>query len=35
MTHPVSIPTNTGDGLHMPMRADAMLGNMREAWWMP
>ncbi len=35
MTHPVSIPTNTGDGLKMAMRAGAMLGNMREAWWMP
>ena len=27
--------TNTGDGLRMAMRAGAMLGNMREAWWMP
>jgi len=35
MTHPVSIGTNTGDGLRMAMRAGAMLGNMREAWWMP
>jgi len=35
MTHPVSISTNTGDGLKMAMRAGAMLGNMREAWWMP
>jgi 3-oxosteroid 1-dehydrogenase len=35
MTHPVSIDTNTGDGLRMAMRAGAMLGNMREAWWMP
>jgi len=35
MTHPVSIATNTGDGLRMAMRAGAMLGNMREAWWMP
>lgn len=35
MTHPVSIETNTGDGLRMAMRAGAMLGNMREAWWMP
>jgi 3-oxosteroid 1-dehydrogenase len=35
MTHPVSIQTNTGDGLRMVMRAGAMLGNMREAWWMP
>lgn len=31
----VSVPTNTGDGLRMCMRAGAMLGNMREAWWMP
>ncbi|AUW58922.1 oxidoreductase [Sphingobium sp. SCG-1] len=35
MTHPVSIKTNTGDGLRMAMRVGAMLGNMREAWWMP
>lgn len=35
MTHSVSIQTNTGDGLRMAMRAGAMLGNMREAWWMP
>ena len=35
MTHPVSIETNTGDGLRMAMKAGAMLGNMREAWWMP
>lgn len=35
LTHPVSIPTNTGDGLKMAMRVGAMLGNMREAWWMP
>ena len=33
MTHPVSITTNTGDGLRMAMKAGAMLGNMREAWW--
>jgi 3-oxosteroid 1-dehydrogenase len=31
----VSIGTNTGDGLKMAMRAGAMLGSMREAWWMP
>ena len=31
----VSIRTNTGDGLKMAMKAGAMLGNMREAWWMP
>jgi hypothetical protein len=35
LTHPVSIKTNTGDGLKMAMRVGAMLGNMREAWWMP
>ena len=28
-----SVPTNTGDGLKMAMRVGAMLGNMREAWW--
>jgi len=35
LTHPVGIKTNEGDGLKMAMRAGAMLGNMREAWWMP
>lgn len=35
MTHPVSIQTNEGDGLKMAMKAGAMLGNMREAWWVP
>ena len=35
LTHPVSIQTNTGDGLKMAMRIGARLGNMREAWWMP
>jgi 3-oxosteroid 1-dehydrogenase len=30
-----SVPTNTGDGLRMAMRAGAALGNMREAWWVP
>ncbi|MDP9181435.1 MAG: FAD-dependent oxidoreductase [Actinomycetota bacterium] len=35
LTHPVSVPTNTGDGLYMAMKAGAMLGNMREAWWLP
>lgn len=35
LTHPVSIRTNTGDGLRMAMKAGAMLANMREAWWMP
>ncbi|TAL00305.1 MAG: FAD-dependent oxidoreductase [Rhodospirillaceae bacterium] len=33
MTHPVTPRTNTGDGLKMAMKAGAMLGNMREAWW--
>ena len=35
MTHPVSIQTNTGDGLKMAMKAGAALSNMREAWWIP
>lgn len=35
LTHPVSVRTNTGDGLKMVMKAGAMLGNMREAWWAP
>ena len=35
LTSPVSIRTNTGDGLRMAMKAGAMLGTMREAWWMP
>jgi 3-oxosteroid 1-dehydrogenase len=35
MSHPVSIETNTGDGLLMAMKAGAMLSNMREAWWIP
>lgn len=30
-----SVPTNTGDGLRMAMKAGAALGNMREAWWVP
>lgn len=29
------VPTNTGDGLRMAMRIGAMLGGMREAWWIP
>jgi succinate dehydrogenase/fumarate reductase flavoprotein subunit len=33
--HPPSLPTNTGDGLKMAMKAGARLGNMREAWWVP
>ena len=35
LTHPVSVKTNTGDGLYMSMKAGAMLSNMREAWWIP
>lgn len=35
MDRPVSVPTNTGDGLRMAMRIGAGLGNMREAWWVP
>ena len=35
MTHPVSVPTNTGDGLRMAMRIGASLSNMPEAWWVP
>lgn len=35
LTHPVSVKTNTGDGLYMAMKAGAMLSNMREAWWIP
>ena len=35
LTMPVSPRTNQGDGLRMAMRAGAMLGNMREAWWIP
>ena len=33
--YPAGVPTNTGDGLRMSMKAGAMLGNMREAWWVP
>lgn len=33
--YPAGVPTNTGDGLRMAMRVGAMLGNMREAWWVP
>ncbi|WP_457967028.1 FAD-dependent oxidoreductase [Arthrobacter sp. D1-29] len=32
---PASIPTNTGDGLRMALKAGAALQNMREAWWIP
>lgn len=35
MERPVSIETNTGDGLTMSMRIGAALGNMQEAWWVP
>jgi succinate dehydrogenase/fumarate reductase flavoprotein subunit len=35
LERPVSIETNTGDGLRMAMRAGAALGNMQEAWWVP
>jgi 3-oxosteroid 1-dehydrogenase len=35
MTHPVSVQTNTGDGLLMAMRVGASLSNMPEAWWVP
>lgn len=35
LTHPVSVKTNTGDGLYMAMKVGAQLSNMREAWWMP
>jgi len=33
LDRPVSVPTNTGDGLRMAMRLGVSLGNMREAWW--
>ena len=35
LERPVSIETNTGDGLKMAMRAGASIGNMQEAWWVP
>lgn len=35
LERPVSIETNTGDGLTMAMRAGAAIGNMQEAWWCP
>lgn len=35
IAHPPGVPTNTGDGLRMVMRVGAMLGAMREAWWVP
>ena len=33
LERPVSVPTNTGDGLRMAMRVGVSLGTMREAWW--
>ncbi|WP_108666157.1 FAD-dependent oxidoreductase [Euzebya rosea] len=33
LERPVSVPTNTGDGLRMAMRIGVSLGTMREAWW--
>ncbi len=35
MTSPTTIPTNTGDGLRMALRAGAAVGAMSEAWWVP
>ncbi|MEO1059909.1 MAG: FAD-dependent oxidoreductase [Actinomycetota bacterium] len=35
LERPVSIETNTGDGIKMAMRAGASIGNMQEAWWVP
>jgi 3-oxosteroid 1-dehydrogenase len=35
LTHPVSVRTNTGDGLRMAMRVGASMSNMPEAWWVP
>ena len=35
MTAPTSVPSNTGDGLLMAMRAGARLANMSQAWWVP
>jgi 3-oxosteroid 1-dehydrogenase len=35
MTSPTGVPTNTGDGLVMALRAGAAVGMMSEAWWVP
>ncbi|MEX3785737.1 FAD-dependent oxidoreductase [Paraburkholderia sp. BR14374] len=35
MTKTVAVPENEGDGLKIAMKVGAMLGNMREAWWIP
>jgi succinate dehydrogenase/fumarate reductase flavoprotein subunit len=35
MSHPASLPSNSGDGQKMMMRAGAALGMMQEAWWVP
>jgi succinate dehydrogenase/fumarate reductase flavoprotein subunit len=35
LTHPLTMPTSTGDGLYMAMKVGSKLGNMREAWWTP
>ncbi len=35
MTAPTGVPSNTGDGLLMAMRAGARLANMGQAWWVP
>ncbi len=35
VTHPLTPPSNEGDGLLMAMDVGALLGNMTEAWWTP